>query len=207
MSANALAGVVVPNTFSTTTATGDVTLSAGDEVLLVPTTRVVVVSSALPTASEGISAEWTTSPASRVSGAAYEYAEIRCYVDLANGVLTITDEAVDDVIGVTDDAASLGQVTATQFGTILTATMTCLELPTVGDPAIDLFSNPTVLVAGAAKTGTELLNSGDWEVGTVTYLTRLPAANEYLHLSSGNTSTNNYAAGKFMITFHCRFTL
>jgi hypothetical protein len=211
MSAIALVGTVAPSAIPVTVATyasGDVSLVAGGEVLLVPTTRAVVVTRALPTASAGISAVWTTTFASRVSGAAYEYAEISCYVDLANGVLAIVSEAIR-VTGATGDAASLGQVTAAQFGTIIGASITCPETPQGGHSDLILFSSPTVLVTGDAFGTSTALHAptGGWSVGHVKYLAVLPAANEYLHFTTAGSKVGDYTHGKFIIKFHCRFTL
>lgn len=214
MSASALIGVTPTIANVTTAATGDVSLSAGDEVLLIPTTRVVTISSVLPTASAGISAQWMTSPASRVSGGMYEHAEIRCFVDLT-ALTTVSNGATGDVIGVAAAVASLGQITAAQFGTILGGEMLCLQAPTGGTANIDLHTNTTALAQDAVSAGAagavQIVNADadttDWTLGKRVGFSAIPAAGSYLHLTKADGGSGTYNAGKFMITFYCRYTL
>ena len=122
-----------------------------------------------------------------------------------------------DIIGVDATANShIGQVTAALNGTIFAGEMTCLETPAGGEPDIDL-------VCGDEATGTEdavytgltnstkLFDAGqDWVGGLhanqyqTAGLTAMPAADQYLYLSTGNTDNVNdtYTAGKFKIVLY-----
>ena len=114
--------------------------------------------------------------------------------------------AADDIIGV--DGTTLdchfGQVTAATNCTILTATITCLEVPTGGDPDINVYAN--VESTGSESddpsglTGTGILvNTGDHTLGLTSVFAAMPAANEYLYLVAGAATDADYTAGKFLI--------
>lgn len=105
-----------------------------------------------------------------------------------------------DVIGADGaGAAHLGQITAARNGTIFAGRMTCLELPTGGDPDIDLYSAAEATgvedTAITALTETQLVNSADLVAGTVLPLTAFPAADEYLYLVCGTATAGTYTAG------------
>jgi len=105
-----------------------------------------------------------------------------------------------DIIGA-DGAgvAHLGQITAANNGTIFAGSMTCLELPTGGDPDIDLYSAAEATgvedTAISALDETKLVDSGDLVAGTELPLTAFPAANEYLYLVCGTATDATYTAG------------
>lgn len=110
-----------------------------------------------------------------------------------------------DIIGVGASAAYFGQVTAAANGTILSGTMTCLEVPAGGADDIDLYSATEatgVFDAGIATLAeTALVTSGGaWTLGGMKALSAVPAANEYLYLTGGEAGTAaSYTAGKFLI--------
>lgn len=129
------------------------------------------------------------------------YTTILVDVTGLNSSATNNDIIGTDGVGV----AHLGQITAAQNGTILTLKMTCLEAPLTGDPDIDLYSaaeatgvEDTLITA---LTETVLVNSNaSWTNGRVLSGSAVPAANEYLYLTVGNTGVaGTYTAGKFMI--------
>ena len=122
-------------------------------------------------------------------------------------ILDLTDTksvATDlDIIGVSG-VSYIGQITAAVNGTILMGTMTCLEVPVGGAVDIDFYS--AVENTGAydglvtSLTETALVTAGgNWTLGLVKPLTGLPAANEYLYLTSGAATAGTYTAGKFLI--------
>jgi len=110
-----------------------------------------------------------------------------------------------DIIGVngTSNVCHIGQLTAAQNGTILAGRMTCFEAPAGGDPDINVHSatEATGVEDGAIGDLTEtlLVNSGDLSVGTVVIFTGVPAADEYLYLTTGAATDADYTAGKLLI--------
>src|SRR6056297_1720977 len=129
------------------------------------------------------SAKLTQEAGSGVKGiaAAYESA-----VTVEGGIVRTTilidltglrSTASGDIIG--DDGTSnpchIGQINAEESGTIIAGTVTCLEVPTGGDPDIDLFS--AVEGTGAEDTAisaldeTQLTNGGDQALGDADVLT------------------------------------
>jgi len=113
--------------------------------------------------------------------------------------------AAEDIIG--DDgtgAAYLGQITAARNGTIFAGRMMCLEVPTGGDPDVDLWTaNEATGVEDtgiAALTGeVQLTNGGDWTLALVRALTAFPPANDHLYLTCGAITDATYTAGIFII--------
>lgn len=124
--------------------------------------------------------------------------------------LTGLDSAatLGDIIGVDDTGvAHLGQITAARNGTILGGRVICLETPAGGEVDIDLYSateNTGVEdTAIGDLTETALLAAAaDWAANDVKTLSAVPAADEYLYLTVGTSSTptaGTYTAGKFLI--------
>jgi hypothetical protein len=82
--------------------------------------------------------------------------------------------------------------------------MTCLEVPVGGAVDIDLYS--AVEATGAYDglvtdlTETALVTAGgNWTLGLEKVLTGIPAANDYLYLTSGVATAGTFSAGKFLI--------
>jgi len=128
----------------------------------------------------------------------------RILIDLTGTKSTTTDR---DVIGNTG-AAHIGQITAAVNGSIVAASMTCLELPATGVTDIDMYSSTVATGAydadANALTGAAVLlaSGGAWTNGATKGLTTVPAANAYLYLANGAAGTpGTYDAGKFLITF------
>lgn len=210
MSANAVIGTLAARRDDATVATGDISLVAGDEVRLVPATRVVIVTPALPIASPGISAEWTTSIASRAEGMSHEHAEIRCVVDLT-ALVTEYRGGLDRVAGVYEELASLGKISAAQFGTILGGEMLCLEMPGPTATDLDLWANvaPLAEFERASTTGTKIVDASIWSLGKRVSFSAIPEPNTYLHIAQGTSFGGGivFTSGKFLITFYCRYAL
>jgi hypothetical protein len=124
------------------------------------------------------------------------------YVDLTGLSSSTTDL---DIIGVGTAVAHLGQHTVARNGILFAGRVICLELPAGGVTDIDLYA--ATEGTGAFDTGiatlteTALLTKGGaWSARTVSALTALPAANQYLYLTGGAAGTAApYTAGQFLI--------
>lgn len=108
-----------------------------------------------------------------------------------------------DIIGDTG-VSYIAQITAAVNGTIIKGLITCGEVPATGDDDIDLYSatEATGAYDGAIGdlTETALMTAGGaLAVGTDKPLTALPAADEYLYLTTGDTTAGTYSAGKILI--------
>jgi hypothetical protein len=110
-----------------------------------------------------------------------------------------------DIIGVNGTAlvCHIGQITAAQNGTILTGSMECFEAPAGGDPDINIHSatEGTGVEDGAIGDLTETLmvNAGDATLGSKVYFTAVPAADQFLYLTTGAATDADYTAGKLFI--------
>ena len=110
-----------------------------------------------------------------------------------------------DIIGVNGTAlvCHIGQITAAQNGTILTGSMECFEAPAGGDPDINVHSatEGTGVEDGAIGDLTEtlLVNAGDATTGSKVYFTAVPAADQFLYLTTGAATDADYTAGKLFI--------
>jgi len=106
-----------------------------------------------------------------------------------------------DIIGV--NGASNCYIARLPAMRVLGGRMTCLELPAGGDTDIDLYSaNEGTGAEDAAISGlteTEIINAGTQALGTVTYFSSYPTANQYLYLVGQSTSNATYTAGRFLI--------
>jgi len=110
-----------------------------------------------------------------------------------------------DIIGVNGTAlvCHIGQITAATNGTILTGSMECFEAPAGGDPDINIHSatEGTGVEDGAISglAETLLVNAGDATLGSKVYFTGVPAADEFLYLTTGAATDADYTAGKLFI--------
>ena len=110
-----------------------------------------------------------------------------------------------DIIGVngTSLVCHIGQITAARNGTILTGSMECFEAPAGGDPDINVHSatEGTGVEDGAIGDLTEtlLVNAGDATLGSKVYFTAVPAADQFLYLTTGDATDADYTAGKLFI--------
>tara|TARA_R100001443_G_scaffold115638_1_gene133858 strand:+ start:677 stop:1303 length:627 start_codon:yes stop_codon:yes gene_type:complete len=125
----------------------------------------------------------------------------RILIDLTG----LRSTASGDIIGVdgTSNVCHIGQITAAKNGTILTGSMECFEAPAGGDPDINVHSatEGTGVEDGAISSLTEtlLVNAGDATLGSKVYFTAVPAADEFLYLTLGDTTNADYTAGKLFI--------
>jgi hypothetical protein len=110
-----------------------------------------------------------------------------------------------DIIGVNGTAlvCHIGQITAAQNGTILTGSMECFEAPAGGDPDINIHSatEGTGVEDGAIADLTEtlLVNAGDATLGSKVFFSAMPAADQFLYLTTGAATDADYTAGKLFI--------
>ena len=125
----------------------------------------------------------------------------RILIDLTG----LRSTASGDIIGVngTSNVCHIGQITAARNGTILTGSMECFEAPAGGDPDINVHSatEGTGVEDGAIADLTEtlLVNAGDATLGSKVYFTAVPAADEFLYLTTGDATDADYTAGKLFI--------
>ena len=125
----------------------------------------------------------------------------RILIDLTG----LRSTASGDIIGVngTSNVCHIGQITAARNGTILTGSMECFEAPAGGDPDINVHSatESTGVEDGAISSLTEtlLVNAGDATLGSKVYFSAVPAADEFLYLTLGDTTDADYTAGKLFI--------
>ena len=110
-----------------------------------------------------------------------------------------------DIIGVngTSLVCHIGRITAARDGSILTGSMECFEAPAGGDPDINVHSatEGTGVEDGAIGDLTEtlLVNAGDATLGSKVYFTAVPAADEFLYLTTVDATDADYTAGKLLI--------
>jgi hypothetical protein len=123
-------------------------------------------------------------------------------IDLTGLASSTTDL---DIIGTGSSPAYIGRIIAADNGTILSGTMTCLEVPVGGADDIDLYSateGTGVFDGGvAALTETALITAGGaWTLALTKALGAVPASGQYLYLTGGEAGTAAaYTAGKFLI--------
>jgi hypothetical protein len=117
-----------------------------------------------------------------------------------------------DIIGKEATAnCHLGQITAALNGTIFAGQMTCLEVPTTGDPDIDVYSSTVatgtedvVITDSALATEAALLvSAGDWTLAQTKAFSAYPAADTYLYIVNGGGTTDGvYDAGIYKIELY-----
>jgi hypothetical protein len=81
--------------------------------------------------------------------------------------------------------------------------MECFETPAGGDPDINIHSatEGTGVEDGAISglAETLLVDAGDATLGSKVYFTAVPAADEFLYLTTGAATDADYTAGKLFI--------
>ena len=124
------------------------------------------------------------------------------YIDLTGLKGTTTD---NDIIGDTG-ASHFGQITTAVNGVIFKGQVSCAEVPTTGPDDINVASSTAATgaydadVTALAGAKALMTAGGAHAIGTVKPFTALPAANDYLYLSSGEGGTaGTYDAGILII--------
>ncbi len=124
-------------------------------------------------------------------------------IDLTDTKSVATDL---DIIGVSG-VSHIGRITAALNGTILYGKMTCLEVPVGGAVDLDLYAADEGtgaydgLVTDLTADVALVTAGGNWTLNLEKFMTGLPAANQYLYLTSGTATAGTYSAGKFLIEF------
>lgn len=111
-----------------------------------------------------------------------------------------------DAVGTAGAAsAHIGVLTKEVNGIPMLIEMGCVEVPTGGDPDINLDCSATGTTAqdAALTSGTNLLNNGDWSLGMYTTAdagaTLAALTKKYLYLTTGDATDALYTAGKIWI--------
>ena len=113
----------------------------------------------------------------------------------------------DDVIGTDGGAANayIAELTTGVNGIPFEIEFACLEVPTGGDPDINLDCSETGTTAenAAVTSGTNLFNNGDLTLGFYASAdggaTLAALSKKYLYLTCGDTTEAAYTAGKLVI--------
>tara|TARA_R110002020_G_scaffold276910_1_gene492209 strand:- start:323 stop:1057 length:735 start_codon:yes stop_codon:yes gene_type:complete len=129
-------------------------------------------------------------------------------VDLHGGLAS--GGAANDVIGTDGGAANayIAELTSAVNGIPYLIEFACLEVPTGGDPDINLVCSATGTTAENAGTtsGTVLLNNGDLTLGFYAEAdggsTLAALSKKYLYLTCGDATDAAYTAGKLVIKIH-----
>jgi hypothetical protein len=128
------------------------------------------------------------------------------FIDIGAGLI-ISDDGAGEVIGEDGVAAAyLTRITTAVNGIIYGGEIICLEVPTTGDPDINVVANASATLAQeAAGEGEHVLaNCGVHTLGLKTEFT-IPAGsnvNDYIYLTHGGTTAGTYDAGKFLLRFY-----
>lgn len=129
------------------------------------------------------------------------------FIDIGGGTIVSSGDQ-DDTIG-EDDAAdvSLTRITNAVNGFIYKGEIICLEIPTTGDPDINLNSHSDIIAEDISGLNHLLVNaSGDaWTLGEREELSLSGTGglvNDYLYLTHGGTTAGTYNAGKFLIKLY-----
>jgi len=126
-------------------------------------------------------------------------------VDIGDGNC-VSSNTAGDVIGENDTAnAYLTRMTTAINGVIYRGEMACIEVPTTGDPDINLTVNgDDSLAEDENGESVVMVNGGVWTVGASAELT-IPSGgiqDDFIYLTHGGTTAGTYNAGKFIIKFY-----
>jgi hypothetical protein len=92
-------------------------------------------------------------------------------------------------------------------GVVTDLELICVEVPTGGDPDIDLYIHTAAVNASASAAGTKAINHGDYtfvgETDTYTFAAAA-SAKPYIYLATGNNNNADadYTAGKFILRIY-----
>ena len=129
-------------------------------------------------------------------------------IDLHGGLAS--GGAANDIIGTDGGAANayIAELTKEVNGIPYKLEFICLEVPTGGDPDINLNCSATATDAenAAVTSGTELFNNGDLTLGLHNEAdagaTLAALSKKYLYLTTGDATEAAYTAGKIVIKIH-----
>ena len=167
------------------------------------TGTVLPVEGAVPGAGGGIDAVSPTVTVHNMNGEIVT----TILIDIGAGDIISSSDA-NDVIGEDGVAnAYLTRITDAINGIIYRGNMSCIEVPTTGDPNINLTANADGTIAEDATGNAEhtlAVAGGDWTKG-LTKMVSIPAGgitNDYLYLVHAGTVAGEYDAGKFIIKLY-----
>jgi len=132
-------------------------------------------------------------------------------VDLGTGAI-VSSGTAGDVIGENDtEGAFLTRITTAVNGIVYRGEMICVEVPTTGDPDINLAANSSATLAedGAGEGEHVLINGGVATLAAKNDIT-IPSGgivDDYLYLTHGGTTAGTYDAGQFIIKLYGAATL
>jgi hypothetical protein len=137
----------------------------------------------------------------KVGGIIYTTILIDLHGGLASG------GAANDAIGTDGGAANayIAELTTAVNGIPFEVEFACLEVPTGGDPDINLDCSATGTTAenAALTSGTNLMNNGDLTLGYYNSIdggaTLAALSKKYLYLTTGDATEAAYTAGKIVI--------
>ena len=138
----------------------------------------------------------------KVGGLIYTTILIDLHGGLASG------GAANDIIGTDGGAANayIAELTTGVNGIPMEVEFSCLEVPTGGDPDINLwYADEATGTEDAAITGlsnqVQMCDSGDLALGSMVSIPTPPAADKYIYMVTGAATDANYTAGKILIEF------
>ena len=128
------------------------------------------------------------------------------FIDIGAGSI-LSSGSAGDVIGEDGVAnAYVTRITTAINGLVYRGEIICLEVPTTGDPDVNICANASGTIAeDAAGEGEHVLaNCGVHTLGLKTDMT-IPAGgivDDYIYLTHGDNTAGTYNAGKFLIRFY-----
>ena len=149
----------------------------------------------------GIADDAISTFVNKVGGLIYTTILIDLHGGLASG------GGANDIIGTDGGAANayIAELTTGVNGIPMEVEFSCLEVPTGGDPDINLNCGATATDAenAAISSGTEILNNGDLTLGFYVSAdagsTLAALSKKYLYLTTGDATEAAYTAGKLVI--------
>jgi len=127
-------------------------------------------------------------------------------IDIGAGSI-VSSNSAGDVIGENDTAnAYITRITTAINGIVYSGEISCIEVPTTGDPDVNLCANSdgTIAEDAAGEGGEVLVNAGVWTLGQTEDI-EIPEGgivDDYLYLTHGGTTAGTYNAGKFIIKLY-----
>ena len=128
------------------------------------------------------------------------------FVDIGVGSI-LSSSTAGDVIGNDGVAAAfITKLTTAINGVVYRGEMICLEVPTTGDPDVNLCANASGTIAeDAAGEGEHVLINGGVATLAVKNDIAVPSGgiqDDFIYLTHGGTTAGTYDAGKFLIRFY-----
>ena len=130
-------------------------------------------------------------------------------IDLAPAAGAAHSFAADKAIGVSSSAephesSTIVKIDVDVHGAVTDIELVCLEVPTGGDPDIDLYTHSSAVLGGATAAGTKLINNGDWSYVGQSNSSTLAAASDdqFVYLATGAATDAAYTAGKYILRLY-----